>query len=49
MTDQLHLTWLLSCIEINNAMQELTCMNYNTVEQNKDMMKARQAVIGMTL
>ena len=29
--------------EINKAMQELTGVNYDTSEQNKDMTKARQA------
>ena len=37
--------WLLSrpaCAEINQSMQELTGVNYNTGEQNKDMTAARQ-------
>lgn len=40
------LTWLFSmpaCAEVNNAMQELTRVNRNTGEQNKDMTDARQA------
>ena len=46
MTEQQHVTWLLAmpaCAEVNNAMQELTGVNYNTGEQNKDMTDARQA------
>ena len=31
------------CTEFNKAMQELTGVNYNTGEQNKDMTKSRQA------
>ena len=31
------------CAEINKAIQELTGVNYDTSEQNKDMTKARQA------
>ena len=31
------------CSEINKAMQELTGVNYDTSEQNKDMTNARQA------
>ena len=39
-------TWLLAmpgCAEVNDAMQELTGVNYNTGEQNYDMSNARQA------
>ena len=39
------LFWLLlrpACAEVNQAMQELTGVNYNTGEQNKDMTKAKQ-------
>jgi len=46
MTEQQRLVWLLSmpaCAEINQAMQELTGVNYNTGEQKKDMTKARQS------
>ena len=46
MTEQQHLVWVLSmpvCAEINKAMQELTGVNYDTSEQNKDITKARQA------
>ena len=46
MTGQQHLVWVLSmpvCAEINKAMQELTGVNYDTSEQNKDITKARQA------
>ncbi len=46
MTERQRNLWLLStpaCAEVNKAMQELTGVNYNTGEQNKDMTKARQA------
>ena len=46
MTEHQRLLWLLSrpaSAEVNQAMQELTGVNYNTGEQNKDMTKARQA------
>ncbi len=46
MTEQQRLVWVLSmpvCAEFNKAMQELTGVNYNTGEQNKDMIKSRQA------
>ena len=46
MTEQQRLMWVLSmpvCAEVNKAMQELTGVNFNTSEQNKDMTKARQA------
>ena len=46
MTEQQRLLWLLSmpaCAEVNQVMQELTGVNYNTGEQNKDMSKTRQA------
>ncbi|WAR03769.1 hypothetical protein MAR_010327 [Mya arenaria] len=46
MTEQQRVTWLLAmpaCAEVNNAMQELTGVNFNTGEQNKDMTDARQA------
>ena len=46
MTEQQCLMWVLSmpvCAEVNKAMQELTGVNFNTSEQNKDMTKARQA------
>ena len=45
MTEHQCLLWLLSrpaCAEVNQAMQELTGVNYNTGEWNKDMTKARQ-------
>jgi len=45
MTENQHLLWLLSrpaCAEVNQAMQELTEVNYNSREQNKDMTVARQ-------
>ena len=46
MTEQQRLIWLLSmpaCADVNKAMQELTGVNYNTGEQNKDITVARQA------
>uniref|UniRef100_UPI00358ECD2A uncharacterized protein n=1 Tax=Myxine glutinosa TaxID=7769 RepID=UPI00358ECD2A len=46
MTEQQRLLWLLSmpaCAEVNQAMEGLTGVNYNTGEQNKDMTKARQS------
>ncbi len=46
MTEHQRLLWLLSrpaCAEVNQAMQELTEVNYNTGEQNKDMTVAKQA------
>ncbi len=44
MTEQQRLLWPRpACAEINQAMQELTGVNYNTGEQNKDMTAARQA------
>ena len=46
MTEQQHLVWVLSmlvCAEVNKAMQELTGVNYDTGEQNRDMTMARQA------
>ena len=49
--EQQRLSWLLSmpaCAQVNQAMQELTGVNYNTGEQNKDMSKARQAVTERT-
>lgn len=45
MTETQRLIWLLShplCAEVNNAMQQLTGINYNTSEQHKDLTKARQ-------
>lgn len=45
MTEQQRLVWLLStpvCAETNRAMQELTGVQYNSGEQNKDMTEARQ-------
>ena len=45
MTEQQRLLWLLSmpaCAKVNQVMQELTKVNYNTGEQNKDTSKARQ-------
>ena len=51
MTEQQRLVWVLSmpvCAEVNKAMQELTGVNYDTGEQNRDMTMARQAQIGRT-
>ena len=45
MTEHQRLLWLLSrtaCAEVNQAMQKLTGVNYNTGEQGKDMTKTRQ-------
>ena len=45
MTENQRLLWLLSrpaCTDVNQAMQQFTRLNYNTGEQNKDMIKARQ-------
>ena len=46
MTEQQRLLWLLSmpaCAEVNQAMEALTGVNFNTGEQNRDMTEARQA------
>ena len=46
LTEQPRLIWLLSmpaCAETNNRIQELTGIQFNSGEQNKDMSKARQA------
>ena len=45
LTEQKRLIWLLSmpaCAETNHTMQELTGVQFNSGEQNKDMSKARQ-------
>ena len=45
LTEQQRLIWLLSmpaCAETNHIMQELTGVQFNSGEQNKDMSKARQ-------
>ena len=45
LTEQQRLIWLLSmpvCAETNHIMQELTEVQFNSGEQNKDMSKARQ-------
>ena len=45
LTEQQRLIWLLSmpaCAETNYIMQELTGVQFNSGEQNKDMTKARQ-------
>ena len=44
MTKNQPLLWLLSrpaCAEVNQAMQELSGVNYNPGKQNKDMTAAR--------
>ena len=44
--EQQRLIWILSmpaCAETNNRMQELTGIQFNSGEQNKDMSKSRQA------
>ena len=44
MTEHQHITWLLSmpaCAEVNSTMQELTRVNYNTGEQNKNITDTR--------
>lgn len=46
MTEQQSLIWLLSmpaCAEVNETMQELTGLRYNTGEQNQDITKARKS------
>ena len=46
MTERQWVIWLLSmpaCAEMNRAMLELTGVSYSIGEQNKDMMKSRQA------
>ena len=46
MTEQQRVTWLLvmpACTQVNNAMQDLPGVNYNTGELCKDMPDARQA------
>ena len=46
MTEKQYLLWLLSrpaCAEVNQEIEELTGINYNTGEQNKDMTAARKA------
>jgi len=45
MAEQQRLTWLLSmpaCAQVNQAMQKLTAVSFNSGEQNKDMFKSRQ-------
>ena len=45
MTEQQHLTWVMAmpaCAEVNRIMQDVTEINYNTGEQNKDMSVTRQ-------
>ncbi|KAL5016490.1 hypothetical protein ScPMuIL_006079, partial [Solemya velum] len=45
MTETQHLVWVMSspvCAEVNNALQELTGVQYTTSEQHKDLTHARQ-------
>ena len=45
MTENQHLTWVMAmpdCANVNHVMQQLTQMQFNSGEQNKDMSKARQ-------
>ena len=45
MTEQQRLTWVMAmpaCAEVNKRMQDITGINYNTGEQNKDMSVTRQ-------
>ena len=45
MTEQQCLTWLMAmpaCAEVNKIMQDVTAINYNTGEPNKDMSVTRQ-------
>ena len=45
MTQTQRLVWLMAhtvCAEVNNAMQQLTGVQYNTSEQHKDLTTARQ-------
>ena len=45
MTETQRLVWLVAhpvCAEVNNAMQQLTGVQYNTSEQHKDLTTARQ-------
>ena len=45
MTETQRLVWLMShpvCAGVNNAMQQLACVPYNTIEQHTDFTTARQ-------
>ena len=45
MTETQRLVWLMAhpvCAEVNNAIQQLTGVQYNTSEQHKDLTTARQ-------
>ena len=45
MTETQRLVWLMAhpvCSEVNNAVQQLTGVQYNTSEQHKDLTAARQ-------
>ena len=47
MTQTQRLVWLMAhtvCAEVNNAMQQLTGVQYNTSEQHKDLTTARQGI-----
>ena len=45
MTENQRLTWVMAmpaCANVNHVMQQLTQVQFNSEEQNKDMSKARQ-------
>ncbi len=45
MTEQQRLTWVMAmpaCAQFNKIMQDVTGINYNTREKNKDMSVTRQ-------
>ena len=45
MTETKRLVWLMAhpvCAEVNNAIQQPICAQYNTSEQHKDLTTARQ-------
>ena len=45
MTETQRLVWLMAhtvCAEVNNAMQQLTGVQYNTSEQHKDLTTTKQ-------
>ena len=48
MTETQRLVWLMAhpvCAEVNNAMQQLTDVQYNTLEQHKELTTARKGNI----
>ena len=45
MSEQQRIVWLIfmpACAEVNKAMQDITGIQYDTGEQNKDITMARQ-------